>query len=286
MSTNSNLQTAKNEKNDEFYTLTEDIEKEVLRYDIKDKIVYCPCDTKESMFAKYFVDNYDSLGLCGFMASGLGTGIAKFGKISLPIVEVNCFSDDVQAALSFSDVIITNPPFSKFREFMELVLNIEKQFLILGNLNGVKYKELFPYVKEGKLWLGYNHGSMTFKVPKDFNRNNVFEKDGERYAKFGNICWFTNLQRNYQPLKLFETFNPNKYKRYDTYDAIDVPKVKEIPVDYEGVMGVPITFLQYHDPSQFEIIGELNHGCDNKYDFAKPVVDGKELFPRILIRRV
>ena len=116
-------------------------------------------------------------------------------------------------------------------------------------------------------------------------RNNVFEKDSIKYAKFGNICWFTNLSKTFKPLKLTRYYDPKQYCKYDNYDALEVSKVKDIPYDYDDVMGVPVTFLQYHDPEQFEIIGELNHGCDNKYDFAKPTVNGKELFPGILIRR-
>lgn len=285
MSSNSNLQTAKNDKNDEFYTSISDIKKEVEHYNFKDKIVCCPCDTKDSMFTKYFLDNYDKLQLCGLTASGLGVGLVKFKKILLPLTETDCFSSKAELAISYSDVIVTNPPFSKFREFMDVVIKSGKQFLILGNLNAAKYKELFPLVKEQKMWLGYSHGSMNFRVPDTFSRDNVFEKDSIKYAKFGNICWFTNLPRTFKPLKLTKTYSLEQYPKYDTYAAIEVSKVKDIPTDYNDTMGVPVTFLQYHDPAQFEIIGELNHGCDNQYDFAKPTVNGKELFPRILIKR-
>lgn len=285
MSTNKNLQTAKDDKNDEFYTLISDIEREVQHYDFKDKIVCCPCDTKDSAFTQYFLSNYDKLQLCGLVASGLGIGVVKFRKILLPLTETDCFSDEAALAIFYSDVIITNPPFSKFRKFIGMIIKSGKQFLILGNLNAAKYKELFPLIKEGKMHLGYSHGSMNFRVPDNFDRNNVFEKDGVKYAKFGNICWFTNLSRTFKPLKLTKVYSQEQYLKYDDYNAIEVSKVKDIPYDYDDIMGVPVTFLQYHDPEQFEIIGELNHGCDNEYDFAKPTVNGKELFPRILIRR-
>lgn len=285
LSNNSNLQTAKNEKNDEFYTMISDVESELSRYDFTDKIIYCPCDTVLSAFTRYLFINYKKLKLRGLITTGLGIGIIRYKGIILPISSVSCFSREVESAFKLADIIITNPPFSKFREFMNLITKSEKQFLVLGNLNAAKYKELFPLVKEGKMWLGYNHGTMSFKVPNIFSRNNVYVKDNERLAKFGNICWFTNLKRTFKSLKLTQKYDPLRYQKYDTYDAIDVPKVKDIPYDYYDIMGVPITFLQYYDPLQFDIIGEINHGCDNEYDVAKPTVKGKELFPRILIRR-
>lgn len=285
MSSNKNLQVAKDEKNDEFYTLFSDIEKELSHYHFENKIVFCPCDTMNSAFTKFFFDRYDSLKLCGLIATGLGTGIAKFKRMTVPVESLDCFSDDAFQTMCYSDIVVTNPPFSLFREFMAMIIRSKKQFLILGNLNAVKYKEIFPLIKERKVWLGYSHGTMTFVVPDNFQRNNVFEKDNVRYAKFGNICWFTNLTRTFKPLKLTKQYSVSNYKHYDNYSAIDVPKVKDIPNDYFDIMGVPITILQYHDPEQFEIVGELNHGCDNQYDFAKPVVEGKDVFPRILIRR-
>ena len=139
-------------------------------------------------------------------------------------------------------------------------------------MNAVKYKEVFPFIKENKLWLGVSPRSMEFILP-----------NGEKGVV--NACWFTNLEHNKRhcPIDLYKHYS-NENKHYDNYDAIEVSKVCDIPMDYDGVMGVPITFLDKYCPEQFEIVGEFNHSCDNEYDLAKPILNGKELYPRIAIR--
>ena len=185
-----NLNEAKKAKNDEFYTLKEDIKKEVSQYSWKNKVVYCPCDADWSQFYQFFKENFTILGLKKLMASYLEKKtsylIVYNGKEKRTQLNNN---GSYQLQIEYfkqADVIVTNPPFSLFREFMDFVLNNKKKFLILGSQNALSYDNIFKAIKENKLWLGYNSGSMTFKVP-DSETKNAFKKDGEWYAKLGNI---------------------------------------------------------------------------------------------------
>ena len=160
--------------------------------------------------------------------------------------------------LKEADIVVTNPPFSLFREYVAQLMKYEKKFLIIGNQNNISYKEIFPLLKDNKVWLGINAGSQKFEVPLDFERDNTFiGENGKKYAKFGNICWYTNLdhKKRHEELIMYQTYNPEEYPKYLNYDAIEVGKVANIPVDYGGTMGVPITFLDKYNPEQFEIIG-------------------------------
>lgn len=189
--------------------------------------------------------------------------------------------------LKQSDIVVTNPPFSLFREYVAQLVEYDKKFLIIGNMNAITYKEIFRLIKENKLWLGYHSGGQEFEVPKTFSRANTYVgKDENKYAKFGNTCWYTNLthKKRNEVLETIAEYNPNLYPKYDNYDAIEVSKVKNLPLDYDGVMGVPITFLDKYNPEQFEIIGEANHGSDNEYDLFKPTLGGKDVFKRLLIK--
>ena len=159
--------------------------------------------------------------------------------------------------LKQADIVVTNPPFSLFREYVAQLVEYDKKFLIIGNQNAVAYKEIFPLLKDNKIWLGYNSGAQTFQVPLSLERNNTFIKDGIKYAKFGNICWFTNLQtkKRHQELIMYKKYTPEEYPKYINYNAIEVSKITEIPYDYYEAMGVPITFLDKYNPEQFEILG-------------------------------
>ena len=160
--------------------------------------------------------------------------------------------------LKEADIVVTNPPFSLFREYVAQLMKFEKKFLIIGNQNNVTYKEVFPLIKDNKIWLGVNSGSQKFEVPLDFQRNNTFiDKNGKKYAKFGNICWFTNLdnKNRHEELILFKKYSPEEYPKYDNFDAINIAATTDIPIDYSGLMGVPITFLDKYNPEQFVIIG-------------------------------
>ena len=176
--------------------------------------------------------------------------------------------------LDEADIVVTNPPFSLASLYMQQLIKHGKTFLIIGPLNLIKYKNTFPYFMKGLAWPGVNW-------VKSFT-----EPDG-KVMKMGNVVWYTNLdvKKHYEKLVLTEKYDPAKYPKYDNYDAINVDKTVDIPNDYVGVMGVPISYLMRHNPEQFEIVGELNSGSDNEFDYAKPMIDGKVKYMRILIRR-
>ena len=167
------------------------------------------------------------------------------------------------ALLQESDVVVTNPPFSLFREYIGQLMAYGKKFLIVGNQNAITYKEIFPLIKDNKVWLGFRSGAQEFVTPQAYEGNNIYvDADGIRKAKFGNICWFTNLEisKRHETLDLVSRYSPDVYPRYDNYDAIDVSRTADIPDNYDGVMGVPITFLDKYNPEQFEILGITYRG--------------------------
>ena len=191
--------------------------------------------------------------------------------------------------LKQADIVVTNPPFSFFREYIGQLMEYGKKFLIVGNQNAVKYKEIYPLFMSNLVWLGYKSGDMAFRVPADYEaRETRYWQDetGQKWRSLGNICWFTNLdhKKRHEELDLVCRYSTEAYPKYDNYDAIEVSKVEDIPYDHIGLMGVPITFLTKYNPEQFEIVGVLNHGCDSIFDKAKPILKGKELYSRILIR--
>ena len=199
-------------------------------------------------------------------------------------------SEECIKYLKECDICCTNPPFSLFADLFSLLVKYDKQYLLIGNQNAITYKEIFPYIKENKAWVGYRFGDMAFRVPADTEpRNTRFwvDETGQKWRSLGNAMWLTNLDipRRHKELVLTQKYDPEKYPKYDNYDAINVRRVADIPMDYDGIMGVPITFLKYHNGLQFEIVGEANHGSDNEFDLFKPTVNGKELFKRILIKR-
>lgn len=200
-------------------------------------------------------------------------------------------SDECIEYLKECDICCTNPPFSLFASLFSLLIKYEKQYLLIGNQNAITYKEIFPYIKENKAWVGYRFGDMSFRVPDDTEpRNTRFwvDESGQKWRSLGNAMWLTNLDmpKRHQELILTAHYESEKYPKYDDFDGINVQKVADIPMDYFGIMGVPITYLKYHNGEQFEIVGEANHGSDNEFDLFKPRVNGKELFKRILIRRI
>ena len=304
-SKNTNLHNAKTAKNDEFYTQLSDIEKEMAHYKdfFKGKIVYCNCDdARESNFFKFFSNNFESLGLkklitTGYKENGKGVKLVyggdKNGNFMVDDAEVavtelegngDFRSEECIELLKECDVVVTNPPFSLFREYIAQLMEYGKKFLIIGNMNAITYKEIFPYIKNNELWWGCSlHGTKChFIVPNSYEGNNVFEENGVRYGKVNNAIWFTNISHTKRntPLDLYKKYSADEYPKYDNYDAIEVSKVSEIPMDYDGAMGVPITFLDKYCPTQFEII-KFRKGNDDK-DLS---VNGKCPYFRILIRR-
>ena len=170
-------------------------------------------------------------------------------------------TDECIEYLKQCDICCTNPPFSLFAELFSLVIKYNKQFLLIGNQNAITYKEIFPYIMENKVWVGYRFGDMSFRVPADTEpRNTRFwvDETGQKWRSLGNAMWLTNIdiERRYHKLELTKYFDPNLYPKYDNFDGINVTRVADIPMDYEGIMGVPITYIKYHNGSQFEIIGE------------------------------
>lgn len=199
-------------------------------------------------------------------------------------------SDECVDYLKKADIVVTNPPFSLFRELISLIIDYKKQFLVIGNANAITYKEIFPMIQNNKMWLGYQFGDMEFRVPEDSEARNTrfwIDESGQKWRSLGNAMWLTNIDinRRHIDLELTHRYDPAVYPRFDLYDAIEVSKVATIPMDYDGIMAVPITFLNKHNPDQFEIIGEANHGSDNPFDLFKPTINGKLVYKRILIRR-
>ena len=294
MAKNASLNAAKDAKNDEFYTQYEDIQAELNHYEshFKNKTVLCNCDDPfESNFCKFFLRNFNYLGLrrliCtsytsspmlgiqmtlwddadepvqrgnGYvidisevpMANGKGVSdddidkLLKSKKRGVRKLEGNgdCRSDECVEYLKQADIVVTNPPFSMLREFISFLIKHEKRFLIIGNQNALHYKEIFPLIQNDEVWLGYNH-------VKEFLKPNGTTKS------FGNVLWYTNLDilKRHEELVLYKRYSPENYPRYCNFDAINVDRVSDIPIDYYECIGVPDTFLNRYNPDEFEIIG-------------------------------
>ncbi len=192
--------------------------------------------------------------------------------------------------LKEADMVVTNPPFSLFREYVSQLVKYDKKFLIIGNTNAITYKEIFKLIKDNKLRTGYTNFNvgMFFEVPDDWEHYHHIAENGKKIARVSTSCWYTSLEveKHKDDLVLYKKYNSKDYPKYDNYDAIEVPKVAEIPMDYEKDMGVPITFVDKYNPEQFEIIGHVGSvGADGVYSFANAIyLNGKKLFKRILIR--
>lgn len=318
------LDDAKKNKKDEFYTQLCDIENELKHYKehFKDKVVYCNCDDpRESNFFKYFIRNFNRLGLKKLITTTyINSPIAKtedlFGernvvyKVSINKLEdindydlitnelINkivkkrakkLFGDkkykpgDFRSAecvelLKQADIVVTNPPFSLFREYVAKLIEYDKKFLIIGNINAISYKEIFPLIKDNKLWLGISihSGDREFQVPKDYPLNAAgfrTDENGNNFIRVKGVRWFTNLEhkKRHEELDLYKKYNPQEFPKFDNYDAINVDKTADIPCDYYEPMGVPITFLDKYSPEQFEIlelgiVGSCNFTCNKKME--------------------
>lgn len=284
-----NLAAARAAKEDEFYTQLADIERELSNYreHFKGKVVYCNCDDpRVSGFVHYFSYNFERLGLKKLLATCYknqnvdlfsqndseravklvytgdknGSGVPDPSEFDVELLEGD---GDFRSAESIellkeADIVVTNPPFSLYREYVAQLMEHNKHFVILGPQNAISYKEIFPLLKDGRMWLGNRSGAMKFRVPTDKVKDGlIVDEEGNKFQNFGNICWFTNLDfpKRHENLILYKSYTQAEYSKYDNFDAIEVSKVSDIPVDYDGVMGVPITFLDKHNPEQFEIVG-------------------------------
>lgn len=314
--TNNLLHKAKSSRSDEFYTLLEDIEKELVFYKdcFRGKTVYCNCDNpKESNFFRYFFENFKSLGLKKLIASYYVPDTENLFSMSEPVHGgyVECTSGDTDkkiadleckqfdsdgdfrsqecvALLKQADVIVTNPPFSLFREHLAQIIRYEKDFLVIGNINAITYQEVFRLIQSDKAWLGVHlgRGISGFRVPDHYEMYGTethISADGDRIISPNNCLWLTNLDipKRHAPLKLTQVYSGNEdlYPKFDNFNGINVNRTQDIPMDYEGAIGVPITFLHKYNPSQFEII-RFRKGDDGK-DLS---VNGKCPYFRILIK--
>jgi hypothetical protein len=283
---NSNLHKAKVVKNDEFYTQLSDVERELVHYreHFRGKTVFCNCDDpKWSAFWRYFHLNFNFLGLKKLVSThydkdnptykieyyGGFDNDVNVGEI-IPLNGNGDFaSPECIEILKESDIVVTNPPFSCFRAYIKLLYDYDKKFIILGNQNAVTYKDIFPLIRDNELWYGYSihSGGVNFQIPDDYEEysKNVFMKDGHHFINLSGIRWFTNIdhKQRHEKLILWKQYTPEEYPTYDNYDAINVNATKDIPVDYFGVMGVPITFLDKYNPEQFEIVA-FRKGEDGK----------------------
>ena len=302
MAANKNLHQAKKAKNDEFYTQPTDIEKECFhdREHFRDKVIYCNCDdARESNFFKYFAMNFEFFGLkklitTGYKADGKGVCLVYEGdkngnKVAddneIQITELkgngDFRSEECIELLKQADIVVTNPPFSLFREYVAQLVEYEKKFLIIGNKNAITFKEIFPLIKDNKMWLGHSitSGDREFRVPKNYITHSPslrFDENENKYIRVPGVTWFTNLEhkKREEELILYKQYSSDYYPKYDNYDAIEVSKTCEIPMDYDGVMGVPITFLFKHNPSQFEIValGNSRENFTPNKDYINPVL--------------
>jgi len=331
---NNNLNAAKAAKKDEFYTQLEDINNELRHYreQFRGKTVLCNCDDpRVSNFFTYFAYNFEFLGLKRLITTCYknqdadlfsqhhsekavyliyegdknGNNIPDPEEIGIhPLKGDGDFrSRECIELLKQADIVVTNPPFSLFREYVAQLMEYQKEFIIIGSLNAIHYKEIFPLIKQNRMWLGYGFakGNAFFKIPAESKReyaSGVFD-EVTGLVKFRNCTWFTNIdhKKRHELLILYRHYTPEEYPKYDNFDAIEVSKIDEIPVDYNGAMGVPDTILDQLNPDQFEIIGlgsgdlAKQAGVTKNYrgrtDLAY-TIDGKHKCPysRILIRKI
>ncbi|MHB1459147.1 MAG: adenine-specific methyltransferase EcoRI family protein [Armatimonadota bacterium] len=190
--------------------------------------------------------------------------------------------------LNQADIVVTNPPFSLFREYVAQLMDYQKSFLIIGNQNAITYREILPLIRDNKVWLGYSSGHFWFMVPETYEEKATdfkIDQNGQKWRRMGNICWFTNLdiEKRHEDMTLFRTYSSDAYPKYDNYDAIEVSKTADIPYDYYGTMGVPITFMQYYSPNQFTILGLDDHRVE--WVGHGPKLHGRTLYRRVIIQR-
>ena len=306
MAANANLHKAKNAKNDEFYTQLTDVSKELMHYKhhFKDKVVFCNCDDPTwSAFWKYFHLNFEALGLKKLISThydkteptykmeytGVDDNDIEVG-VKTPLEGNGDFrNQECLDLLDEADIVVTNPPFSLFREYVACLVEHEKKFLIIGNQNAITYKEIFPLFRANVIWMGYHNGDMSFTVPDDSEPRATrfwIDSNGQKWRSIGNAMWVTNLdiQKRHEKIVLWKNYTFDEYPKYDNYDAINVNKVSEIPCDYDGVMGVPITFLDKYNPEQFEILGIANSARWIDYE-CYTLIDGKKIYNRLIIRK-
>lgn len=300
MTKKDNLDRGKKAKADEFYTQYKDIEEELQHYQhcFKDKRVYLPADDpRTSQFWAYFVKNFHALGLKELWSTYYSNPITNGELPMLSIYDGNEVyagylngDGDFRSGwctelVNTADIVVTNPPFSLMREFINWLMQCGHKFLIISTINAVTYKEVFSLIQENKLWLGNKYGDMAFRVPNYYEERSTrfwVDENGHKWRSLGNVCWLTNLEMSQErPFLPLCKRSVEEYDTYDNADAINVNKLSEIPDDYYRLMGVPITFLAKYNPKQFKIEG-FRKGNDGK-DLR---VNGKDCYFRVLTRRI
>ena len=330
-SQNTNLTLAKANKKDEFYTQLSDIERELKHYKkhFKDKVVLCNCDDpRVSNFFHFYSCNFEKFGLKKLIATCYknqdsdlfsqnnseraiyleytgdknGNNVPDAEEIGIKHLQGDgdFRSKECIELLKQADIVVTNPPFSLFREYVAQLVEHKKKFVIIGNLNALTYRDIFKLIKEDKLWFGHSihSGDREFRVPQDYPLNAAgsrVDEDGNKYIRVKGVRWFTNLDytERHEDLLLYKTYNPEEYPTYDNYEAINVNVTKEIPMDYPGVMGVPITYIDKYNPDQFEILGMASSAGYNAEIVgipfmgdkdARPLINGKNTYARVFIK--
>ena len=318
------LSAAKRAKKDEFYTDLDDIAEEVKHYrdHFRGKVVLCNCDDPRiSNFFHYFSHSFEQLGLKKLITTCYRSRERDFfsqsasekaiwleydgdrngNRVPDPeeigihefVGDGDFRSAECVELLKKADIVVTNPPFSLFREYIAQLVAYDKKFLIIGNVNALTYKEVFPLVQSNKVWLGasIHSGDRKFGVPDDYPLNAAscgVDERGRRFIRVKGVRWFTNLdyKQRHDDLILYANYTPERYPKYDNYDAINVDKTCEIPMDYDGAMGVPITFLDKYNPEQFDLIGysgELAGPIPGRPKPGRFYVNGKRLYERLVI---
>lgn len=323
---NNGLNVARSAKKDEFYTLMTDIKKELKNYKphFKNKTVFCNCDDPdESNFWRYFEMNFEDLGLKKLISTHYHdtrstykqelfideNGEKKFIRTNLE-QNGDFRSPESIAILKESDICVTNPPFSLFREFIAQLIDFDKQFLVIGSINAVTTKKIFPLIRDKKIWIGQSirSGDREFRVPDDYPLQAAsyrVDEQGNKYIRVKGVRWFTNMDypERHKDIALCCKYydDPSKYPIYENFNAIEVGKVKDIPIDYKGVMGVPITFLDKYSPDQFEIVMLANGNARTNVDSntltevgycqhpedkgGVGIINGRRVYARVMIRR-
>lgn len=325
MAGNKNLNAASRAKKDEFYTQLTDIEKEMRYYKahFRGKTVLCNCDDpRVSNFFKYFSLNFEHLGLRRLIATcykNSAPDLFSQGREERAVYLIydgdrngNRRVDDEEVAVQYlrgdgdfrspecvallrqADIVVTNPPFSLFREYVAQLMEHGKKFVIIGHQNALTYKEIFKWIRDNKIWLGYGFQGGAGHFYSRYADVATAGDHREGMIRVSGVTWFTNLEipKRHDELPLFRHYTPEEYPKYDNYDAINVDKTKDIPCDYDGVMGVPITFMDKFCPEQFEIVGLIAGnirglaGIPNTTGKDGPYIGGKLRYGRILIRRI
>lgn len=297
--TNDRINKARIEKNDEFYTQLEDIENELNFYKdtLVDKIIYCNCDNyKWSNFYKYFKENFYLFNLKKLITSHYESEkesyYLEYDGIKETKTKLNGNGDfksnECIELLKKSDLVITNPPFSLFRDFINTMIEYNKSFLIVGHQNNVTYKEVFNLMKQNKLWFGFGFKGGAGHFINTYYENYATAKDKkENMIRVSGVHWFTNLEHSKRNIHLYLTkqYNQLDYPKYDNYDCIEVSKTKDIPIDYFDYMGVPISYLDKHCPEQFEICGLDDHRILYPLSAKSNKINGINIYRRIIIKR-